>query len=379
MNFRSLKKKFLARHLILVCLVVFFSACVSTNKIKPENVIVENPLIAIKLIWKNSVGKIDFPLKVALVGEVAFLANSSGEVIALDSTTGENIWRTNLAEPLSAGVGADGRYVAVVNKENQLIVLDYGKPLWREKLNAVTITPPLVAGGRVFTVSSDYSINAFDVRDGSLIWSQKKTSESLVLGQAGLFFASSDRLMVGVGGRLLAMNPNTGGTVWDSALASSRGTNEVERLVDLLSGYSKSANQVCMRSYLTNISCVDVLQGKILWSKNAQGAVGLTGDNETLIGVEDNGQLIAFNRSNGDKLWFSDRLRNRVLSPPLLIGRSIVVGDDLGNLFFLSKNDATLLNKINLSGEKISFAPIVAGKTLLVVTGSGSVFGYYPQ
>jgi outer membrane protein assembly factor BamB len=124
---------------------------------------------------------------------------------------------------------------------------------------------------------------------------------------------------------------------------------------------------------------VDVLQGKILWNKNAQGTVGLTGDNEMVIGVEDNGQLIAFNRSNGDKLWFSDRLRNRVLSPPLLIGRSIVVGDDVGNLFFLSKNDATPLNKINLSGEKISFAPIVAGKTLLVVTGSGSVFGYYPQ
>jgi outer membrane protein assembly factor BamB len=185
--------------------------------------------------------------------------------------------------------------------------------------------------------------------------------------------------MVGVGGRLLAMNPNTGGTIWDSALATSRGANEVERLVDLLSGYSKSANQVCVRSYLKNISCVDILQGKILWNKNAQGTVGLTGDNEMVVGVEDNGQLIAFNRANGDKLWFSDRLRNRVLSPPLLIGRSIVVGDDVGNLFFLSKNDATPLNKINLSGEKISFAPIVAGKTLLVVTGSGSVFGYYPQ
>jgi outer membrane protein assembly factor BamB len=81
-------------------------------------------------------------------------------------------------------VGSDGRYAAVVSRANELLVLDAGKLVWRQKLKVLTLTAPLVAGGRVFTQSTDRSVSAFDASSGQRLWQQQKTGDSLVLGQS---------------------------------------------------------------------------------------------------------------------------------------------------------------------------------------------------
>ena len=46
--------------------------------------------------------------------------------------------------------------------------------------------------------------------------------------------AVDDTLVVGLSGRLAGLNPSTGGVRWESPIASPRGINDVERLVDLV-------------------------------------------------------------------------------------------------------------------------------------------------
>ena len=82
-----------------------------------------------------------------LLGNVVTVASADGAVAALDARTGGDIWRVALAEPLSAAVGSDGKFAAVVSRNNALIVMDGGRERWRETLAAQVFTP-LVAGGR---------------------------------------------------------------------------------------------------------------------------------------------------------------------------------------------------------------------------------------
>jgi outer membrane assembly lipoprotein YfgL len=316
---------------------------------------------------------------VRVVGSHFYVADTDGDVAAIDATSGINVWRTTLATKLTAGVGSDGRYAAVVSAANEIIVLDEGRPIWRQRANAGTLTAPLVAGARVFVLASDRSVAAYDAATGNKLWQQQRPGDALVLGQSGVLLAVGDTLVAGVGGRLVGMNPQNGNIRWETALGSSRGTNEIERLVDLVSGVSRLNNQVCARAFQSSVGCVDAAQGALVWSKSSVGAKGVDGDADSLYGTESDGKLVAWRRTDGERLWSTDRLRYRALTAPVLVGQSLVIGDDAGILYFLSREDGSLLNRIATDGASIAAAPVLVGQTLVAVTQHGGIFGFRPE
>lgn len=358
---------------------LMLTACAGPDKSKQLDLGPNTPLIDVRSAWVSSIGAVDFPLDVRPVGNLIFVASSDGTVASIDARTGGDLWRTSVGVKLSAGVGSDGRYAAVVSKENELIVLDGGKELWRHKLGAVTLTAPFVAGARIFAMSSDRSVSAFDVVTGRKLWQQQRTGEALVLGRSGIVMAIGDTLVAGLAGRVVGMNPLNGKVKWEVQVANSRGTNEVERLVDLVSGVSRQGNQVCMRAFQSAIGCVDGANGSLMWSKSASGSTGLDGDDAELFGTESDGRVVAWKRADGERNWVSERLRFRTLSGPVLAGRSIVIGDEAGTLHFLSRQDGSPLNRISTDGSAIRSTPILVGQTLVAVTQRGGIYGYKPE
>ncbi len=367
------------RNLLAVALVALVAACASTDRPKPAPLAANVPLLGVRAAWTAAIGPVDFALAVRVVDGRAFLASSGGTVAAIDAQTGADIWRVALDTPLSAGVGSDGRYSAVVTRANELLVLDGGKVAWRQKLKALTLTAPLVAGGRVFVLSSDRSVSAFDGSTGQRLWQQQKSGEALVLGQAGLLTAVADTLVVGFGNHVAGLNPLNGATRWDTTVVSSRGTNEVERLNDVVAGFSREGSHVCVRAFQYAVACIDAGNGHLEWSKQANGSSGISGDADMVYGSESDGRLSAWSRKDGEKAWSLERYRFRVLTAPLVAGRSLMVGDDSGNLHFLSKDDGAPLNRVVTDDSGLSVAPVLAGKTLLVVSRRGSVYAFRPE
>lgn len=359
----------------VMCLV----ACSGPEKPRPADLGPNTQLMGVKSVWSLSVGAVEFPLEPKVHGDQVLVAGSEGTVLLIDAKTGAEVWRIALKTKLSAGVGFDGRYAAVVAADNTLIALDAGKELWRQKLAALTLTAPLVAGGRVFVNSADRTISAFDGTSGRKLWQQERRGDALVLQQSGVLLAVGDTLVIGAGGNLIGLQPSNGNALWNGAIASSRGTNDVERLVDLVAGVSREGNQLCVRAFQAAIGCVDATKGSVLWSKPAVGSTGISGDATTVYGTEADGKLVAWRREDGERLWVSERLRHRVLSAPLLLGRSIVVGESDGTVHFLSRVDASPLNRVSTDGSAIVTAPIVAGQTLVVVTQRGGIFGFRPE
>lgn len=365
---------------VLVMLVGTLAACAGPEKPKPADLGPNTQLIGIRSAWSSSIGSVGFPLHVQVIGNSLFVAGSDGVVAAIDARTGGDVWRTALGTALSAGVGSDGHYVAVVSRENELIILAAGREIWRQKLGAVTLTAPLVAGDRVFVLSTDRSVASFDAASGRKLWQlQQRSGDALVLGQSGLILAVGDTLVVGLGGRLVGMNPQNGNVRWDAPIANSRGTNEVERLVDLVAGVSRVGDQVCVRAFQSAVGCVDADKGRLVWSKPASGSTGLYGDETTVLGTESDGKVQAWRRIDGERLWTSERLRYRSLTAPLLAGRSVVVGDESGTLHFLALQDGEPLNRVPTDGSPLASAPVLIGQTVVAVTQRGGIFGFRPE
>ncbi len=370
-----------ARRLAVAAVALVLVACASgPDKPQPAELSPNAALISVRLAWSARISPVRYPLDVDVSGTTVTVAGSDGSVAAFDSGNGAEQWRTSVGAEISGGVGSDGRYTAVVTRTNELVVLERGREIWREKLGALSFTAPLVAGERVFAMTADRVVSAFDARSGRRLWSYARQGDfPLALRQSSVMLPVGDTLVVGISGRLVGINPLTGSLRWESPIATARGTNDVERLVDLVGRVSRDGNVVCARAFQAAVGCVDTTRGSLLWSRPAAGANGIHGDGETIFGTESDGKVIAWRRSNGEPAWTSDRLRYRGLTAPLAIGRSVAVGDATGLVHFLSRQDGSLLTRMPTDGSPIVAAPVLAGNTLVVVTQNGGVFGFRPD
>ena len=336
-------------------------------------------LIGVRQAWHAKLAPIDFPLQVHTQGSQVLLATGEGTVTTLDARTGGVIGQVSAGAPLSAGVGSDGTVSAVVTRANQVVALEGGHELWRHRLPTQSYTAPLVAGGRVFVLGADRSLTALDGKSGAKLWSLQRPAEPLVLRQAGVLLAVGNTLVAGMAGRMVGINPDDGGVRWEAPIAAARGTNDVERLVDLVGPVSRQGSVVCARAFQTAIGCVDAADGTLRWSKPANGATGLAGDGQQLYGAEADGQVMAWRADTGERAWQTERLKWRQLTGPLVLGRSVVVGDSTGLVHLLSRQDGSAMDRFATDGSGIAATPVAAGNTLVVVTRSGGVYGYRPQ
>ena len=365
---------------LVIISVAFLSGCFGgATKPQPAELQPVTALASARQSWNSRIGKVDFPLEVSVSGDSVAVASSEGTVALLEAKTGRDLWRVALNTPIAAGVGSDGKVVSVVTKANEVIALQDGRELWRQKLSAQAFTAPFVAGARVFVLAADRSVNAFDGQTGRKLWVQQRPSEPLVLRQSGVMLAVGDTLVVGLSGRLAGLNPANGSIRWETPIASPRGINDVERLVDLVGRVSREGDNVCVRAFQATIGCVNAASGNLLWTKPANGVQGIHGDDRLLLGTETDGTVIAWRRADGEKVWSTDRLRYRSLTAPLVAGRSVVVGDFTGFIHLLSRDDGTLLNRLPTDGSAIVASPVLAGNTLIAVTHNGGVYGFQPE
>lgn len=339
-----------------------------------------NPnLLAVRQAWTGRIGAVDFPLVATTAGNVVAVAASDGSVAAFDATTGREQWRGSAREPLAAGIGFDGGTAAVVTRGNEVIAFASGREVWRQKMTALSYTPPLVAGARVFVLGADRSVTAFDGGTGRRLWNVTRRGEPLVLRQAGVMLAVGDTLVVGQGGRLVGMNPLNGSVRWEAPIATARGINDIERLVDLVGSVSRVGDSVCARAFQAAVGCVDAGRGQVLWTQRANGSEGVHGDAANVFGTESDSRVVSWRRADGTRAWTNDTLLHRGLGAPLALGGAVVVGDDFGFVHLLKREDGTLLNRLATDGSAIAAAPVVAGNTLVVVTRNGGVYAFVPQ
>jgi outer membrane assembly lipoprotein YfgL len=356
------------------------SACSSgPEKMQPAVLQPAATRVSAQLMWNTQVGASSASLApLALQGRV-YLAGGGGVVAAVDAATGRDLWRTNLATPLATGAGSDGQTTAVVTQGNQLVALVDGRESWRVQLSAASFTSPLVAGRRVFVLLADRSVSAFDADNGARLWTQSRPGEPLVLRQSGLLLAVGDTLVAGLSGRVVGLNPLNGTPRWDALVANSRGTNEVERLVDIVGPASRVGSSVCARSFNSAVGCVDAESGRLVWTKPSQGITGVDGDGDRVFGTEGDGRLVAWKRDKGDRVWEVDRLKYRELTAPLSLGKLLAVGDASGLVHLLSREDGSELARMNTDGSPILARPVLSGPALVVQTRNGNVYAWRSQ
>jgi outer membrane protein assembly factor BamB len=338
-----------------------------------------SPTLAGREVWNARIGKIGFPMRPAVRDDSFFVASEDGTVMALRADTGATLWRAEVGARIAAGVGSDGRFTSVVTRGNEVVVLDSGREVWRKSVPSAVVTPPLVAGERVFVMGVDRAVHAFDALDGRRLWVFQRPGDALTLAQASVVAAYKDTLLVAQGARLTAIDPLRGNVRWDAQLATPRGTNEVERLADLLGPVVRVGDRVCARAFQSAVGCADAARGALLWSRNTGGVQAVGGDGERLFGADAVDRITAWRADNGDVAWTSEKLLYRGLSGPVAVGTVVVFGDGQGYLHFLNAASGEQQLRLATDGTAVIGSPVLSGTTMLVATAGGGLHAFRPN
>ena len=355
------------------------AAC-SADKPKPLPLDPLTPKIVGRVAWNASVGGVDFPLAVAVSGNVFTAAGSDGTVVAIDSATGREVWRASAGAKLSAGVGSDGRFAAVVTRRRRTRDLRPGsaevaqapgrarhdRAAGRRRARLRDGRRPRGAGLRC------------DRRPQALDLAARPTTP-LALAQNSVLAAFKDTLVVGQGPRMAGVDPTRGTVRWEVPVGSPRGANEIERLADLVGPVSRIGDVICARSFQAAVGCVDAARGTVVWSRNVGGLDAIAADPEFVFAADATDRMTAWKTPNGEVAWTSDKLQYRGLSAPISIGKTVVYGDQDGTVHWLARETGEAQLRLPTDGSAIVAAPVAVGSTMLVVTRKGGLFAFRPQ
>ncbi|MGI9419924.1 MAG: PQQ-binding-like beta-propeller repeat protein [Geminicoccaceae bacterium] len=163
-----------------------------------------------------------------------FAAFTTGDVIGLDSKTGDEIWRQSLTLPLRAAPAVADGIVLVLTADNQVYALDEetGQPAWRhagffEASGVLGGPSPAVDGGIAVVPYSSAEVFALRLDNGRPLWNDtlERPRRTQALAQIkdidGAPVIDGDRVYVGGrGGQVAAIDMRRGVRAWDADLTA---------------------------------------------------------------------------------------------------------------------------------------------------------------
>ena len=375
---RTTARRVLAALLSLGAAAAMLTGCAS-DRPPPTPLEPVTPAISGQLVWQTRLSGIGFPLVPAVRDGVFYVADDRGNVLALNAQDGSERWRASAGDAVSAGVGSDGRHTSVVTRGNEVVTFEAGREVWRKRLPSSVVTPPLVAGERVFVIGVDRAVHAFDALDGRRLWVLQRPGDALTLAQASVLLPWRNVLLVAQGARLTGVDPLRGTVLWDAPMATPRGSNEVERLSDLVGPAVRVGDRVCARAFQSAVACADAARGALLWSRTVGGIQAVAADAERVYGADASDRITAWRSDNGDVAWTSEKLLYRGLSGALAVGPVVVFGDSEGYVHFLSAADGSAQLRLRPDNSPVIGTPVLSGSTMLLTTRGGGLWAFRPQ
>ena len=349
----------------------------SSKKTLPAPLVNFTPSADVKLRASANIGGAGaFVFQPALNSDGLFASGFDGKLARFEAGTLKPRWQIDAGKKLSGGVGAADNMVVVGTQKGEVLAYDYdGKPLWQARVTSEVLSPPLVSGGVVLVRSGDGRIFGLSATDGKRKWLYQRATPALTVRSFGGVMVDKNAVFAGFGGgKLVALDLETGNVGWEVSVALPRGVSELERIADVTSNAVTDGRVVCAVAFQGRVACFEIQTGNVTWARDLSSIAGLTMDTRNLYVADANGVVHALDKTTGASVWKQDKLTHRQLSTPLIYRGYVVVGDLQGQVHFISREDGAFVARIATDGSPIRAQPQALTDGVLVQTKNGGLF-----
>jgi len=322
-----------------------------------------------------------------------FTMDSENTVTAFDSETGKSLWDLDLTPDheddghISGGLAYEnGRlFVATGFAIVFAIEADTGKVIWTAKAESPMRAAPTARGNRLFVITLNNKLIAYDGRDGKVLWDYTGISENAsILGGASPAVDQGVVVAAFSSGDVVALKVENGNQMWNENLTGKRRTNAISALTAIRGRPVIDRGRVYVISSSGTFTAIDLKSGRRYWSKelSSQETPWIAGD--YLYIVTPDAELVSVNRMNGNIHWVTalprwedeeDRKGNLTWSTPILASNRLIVAGSNGEAYSISPYTGEILGKVEMP-DKITVAPLAANGTLFFLSDGADLVAY---
>ncbi|MBA2658143.1 MAG: outer membrane protein assembly factor BamB [Nitrosospira sp.] len=308
-----------------------------------------------------------------------YATGMNGHLVRIDPVTGRQLGTVNTHRQLSGGVGSGNGLLLVGTLKGE--VLAYGdkdgKALWTAQVSTEVLSPPHANNGMVVVRTGDGRIFSLDADSGKRKWVYQGATPSLTVRSFAGVLISRDMVFAGfAGGKLVAINITNGSIVWEAVVSRPRGATELERITDITSLPVADEHQICAVAYQGRVACFEISNGNQIWARDVSSNAGLAMDNNYVYVSEDKGAVVAYDKRDGASIWKQELLNGIRLSPPLIQGTHVVVGDSQGHVNLLRNDTGSIVARSATDGSAIIARPASLSHGFLVQTMKGGLYAF---
>ena len=326
-----------------------------------------------------------------IAGGRIYTQDSSAQVRAF-SLAGAPLWSADLKPDWDKGGAVSGGGLAYGNGvlisttgSGEIIALNpsSGGVLWRHRTDAAITASPLVTDGVAIAVSLSNKAVALELSNGRIRWQIQ--SGGVSTGLAGSSAPASVGDFVAIpfaSGELVGANIKTGARVWSAAVTGGR-KGIARGFVGAISGDPViSGNTIYAANQSGRLISIDRETGARNWTVNdgAYGPVWVTGGSVFL--VTDEFKLKRLDAATGAEVWSVElpgyikkgkrRRTAHVHYGPVLAGNRLIVAGSDGDIRSFNASTGAALGSVKIAGGAASQPAIVNG-VMYILSGNGQI------
>ena len=281
-------------------------------------------------------------------------------------------------ESWGGGVAYDGGRVYVSSGYGVLTALDArtGEVVWDRQIETPLHSAPTVADGRVFAITDDNEIFAFNADDGEVLWTYQgiiETARMLTSPSAAVV----DDVVIApfASGELVALRAQNGTVLWQDALSSAGKLTPLSSLNDISAGPAVADGYVVATAQSGAMSAFDLRTGQRVWNQPA-GALGyplMAGD--FIYTVTTDAQMACLSRADGKVVWLTQldtyekpKKKKGKISwvGPVFTGDRLFSASSHGQAVEVDPRTGAILRSYKV-GDPVFVQPIVANQTVYLL------------
>ena len=311
-------------------------------------------------------------------------------VSAFQAIDGRRLWRfdpkipKNDREAFGGGIAYEGGHIFLTTGFAMVFAINAsdGTEAWRQNVSGPVRAAPTATGGRVFVITIDNQLTAYNAVTGDKLWSHAGFAEAAgVLGGASPAVSGSTVIVPYSSGELYALRVENGRVIWSDNLAALRGLNRISSLTDIRGRPVIDRGLVFAINHSGRMVAIDQRTGGRAWDRDIGGVEMPWVAGEFIYLITNKSELVGLTRSGGRVRWiralprFEDAKNREGLihwSGPILISDRLVVVASYGEALSVSPYTGEILGRINLP-DGASLAPVVAGGTIYILTNNAKL------